>query len=99
MTMKLFTVWDAKAEAYLQPFFCPTKGQALRSFSAAVNKPDHDLHLYAEDYSLFEIGEWDDSTGIITMLEHRIPLGGAHEFLKTNSVPNRTDIKVVGGPA
>jgi len=81
MIQKIFSVYDCKAEAYLQPFFSPTKGLAMRAFIAAVNKVGHDFNTYANDYSLWEIGEWDESKGTLSTHEIKMPLGGAHEFL------------------
>lgn len=83
--LKMFTIYDSKAEAYLRPFFCPTKGIALRSISDAVNTPGDNLQKHAADYTLFEIGEYDDSTGNITMHASKINLGVCHEFLNTNN--------------
>lgn len=65
MIQKIFSIRDTKADAFMQPFFAPTKGVAMRQFGAAVNKEGHDLNLYTDDYSLFLIGEFNDSTGSI----------------------------------
>ena len=37
MLHRMFTVHDAKAEAYLPLFTFPTRGQAIRTFSDTVN--------------------------------------------------------------
>lgn len=57
--MKMFTIYDSKAAAFLQPFFAATTAVAVRSFSAAARQEGHDFHNYAEDYTLFELGEFD----------------------------------------
>lgn len=54
-----FAVHDAKAEAYLRPFFAETKGLALRSFRDAANDPTSEMCKHAEDYTLFCIGVFD----------------------------------------
>lgn len=87
MVLKMFTVYDAKAEAYLPPMFLTTKGLATRSFAAAVNDKGHDFNKYATDYSLYEIGEYDDSKGIVTMHAERMPLGSANEYLEDRRSP------------
>lgn len=63
MIQRVFAVYDSKAEAYLQPFFCPTVGMALRSWEQAAQNPQTDFHQYAGDYTLFEIGTYNDQTG------------------------------------
>lgn len=80
--VKIFTVYDVKAEAYLQPFFTPTSGTAIRSFAEAANSTDHDFNKYAEDYTLFEIGEWDENAGTIMMLPAMKPLGNALTYIQ-----------------
>lgn len=57
---KCFAVHDAKAGAFLPPFFVLTRGVAFRSFEAAVLNSDHEFARFAEDYRLYELGEWED---------------------------------------
>lgn len=61
--LKVFSVFDVKAEAYLRPFFVKTRGQAIRGFSDAVNDPQHEFHAHPDDYTLFQIGEFDEDEG------------------------------------
>jgi hypothetical protein len=80
MKLKVFTIYDAKAEAYLQPFFLSTKGQAIRSITEALANTEHQFAKYPQDFTLFELGEYDDSNG--QMLPHQAPLslGNLLEF-------------------
>lgn len=66
MILKVYTALDKAVNAYLQPFFCRSKGEAIRSFTTAVNDPDHQFHKHAADFSLYELGEWNDAAGIFT---------------------------------
>lgn len=63
--INIFAVFDKKAVSYLQPFYFPQKGQAIRSFEDAVNDPQTSFNKHPEDYSLFKLGEFDDQSGII----------------------------------
>lgn len=63
MQLKAFTVFDMKTEAYLKPFFCLTSGEAIRTFSDAVNEAGTPFNRHAADYTLFEIGAFNDSLG------------------------------------
>lgn len=74
MFQKIFSIRDAKADAFLQPFFAPTRGVAIRQFSGAVNKEGHELNSYSEDYMLFEVGEFDEHTGLIKPHEQPTPV-------------------------
>ena len=63
MLMKAFSVRDAKTEAFMQPFFCVTKGIALRSFGDEVQRSGSEFAKHPEDYSLFYVGDFDDALG------------------------------------
>ena len=80
MKVKIFAIYDSKAEAYLQPFFMPARGQAIRAFTEAVNDKSTNFYKHAEDYTLFEIGEYDDATAGVTALNAKTSLGCAIEF-------------------
>ncbi len=74
---KRFTVYDSKAEAWLDPFYALATGAAIRMFETASNQPDHDFNKYAADYTLFEIGTFDPQTGEETILPAKLNLGNA----------------------
>lgn len=76
---KVFSVYDSKAKAWMTPIFAPTKGVAMRSFAQAANTQDSDFQRWAADYTLFQIGTWDDQTGDIEKDEAKSNLGTALE--------------------
>jgi hypothetical protein len=78
MIKKVFTVYDEKSEAYLQPFFLDTLGQATRSISDLVNDSNHTFGKHTSDYSLFQLAEFDDSNGFF--VECKKSLGSLLEF-------------------
>lgn len=89
--LKIFTVYDAKAEAYLSPFFLPTTGLALRGFADVANEPNHQFNKYPSDYTLNEIGTYEESTAQITMHANKINLGTAleHKTIQQHqNIPN-----------
>ena len=65
MMHKLFTIYDQKAQAYLPPFFMHQTGMALRVFSDCVNSNDHQFGKHPADYTIFELGTFNDETAII----------------------------------
>ncbi len=69
MRMKAFTIYDTKAKAYLPPFFLGETGQAVRHFTDAVNDGQSAFNKHPEDYTLFEIGGYDDATGLVNSFE------------------------------
>lgn len=63
-TRKVFSVFDSKAKAFIQPFYSQTNGTAVRQFTAAAQDAGHDFHRFSEDYSLFCLGEFDEESGM-----------------------------------
>lgn len=62
MKLEVFSVMDAAVGAFMQPFFCRSRGEAIRSFSEACNDPKTGFHKNAADYTLFSVGSWDDGS-------------------------------------
>lgn len=67
MIIKMFSIFDAKAKAYITPFFMPTAGMAVRTFSDMINDNTCAFSKHPEDYTLFNLGSLDDSTALITL--------------------------------
>jgi len=81
MNAFVFAVYDAAAEAFLTPFFFDTKGQAIRSFSDACNTADHQFSRHGADYTLFHLGMYDSSKGMMLPLSTPDSMGGALSFV------------------
>ncbi len=67
--IKLFSIYDQKAKAFMRPFPAQAEGVAARDFATEVNNPtspDSNLHLHPEDFSLHYLGEFDELTGTVT---------------------------------
>ncbi len=82
MLMRIFTVYDCKAEAYLPPFYNQSRGSALRSFSDTVNDQNSLIAKHSADFTLFELGAWDDQDAEFTPHQTKINLGTGIEFLE-----------------
>jgi hypothetical protein len=78
----MFAVYDHKAEAYGRPFFEKTLGLATRGFQEACNSPETQLNKYPEDYTLFQLGQYDEIKGSIDVEVTPKPLYKAIEFIK-----------------
>lgn len=94
MIKKVFTVFDEKSEAYLQPFFLDTLGQAQRAMTDCVNDINHQFCRHTSDYTLFLLGTFDDSTGTFEM--DKKSLGSLLEY-KTQMEIDTETLKLVGG--
>lgn len=59
-------VRDRAVDTFGNPFFVPALGAAIRSFADEINSGSAQsaLSKHPEDYDLFELGTFDDSTGL-----------------------------------
>ena len=80
MLMKVYVVHDSKAECYLPPFHMKSKGDAMRALQALIDDPQHNFCKYAEDFTLFEVGTWDDTSAKYNLLPT------PHSIFKFNEV-------------
>lgn len=88
MLLRLYTVYDSKAELYMPPFCQKTKGEALRGFADAIQGGgDNNLAKHPEDFTLFEVGLFEDSDGTIQMHDAKISLANGIEFSATKEEP------------
>lgn len=81
MILKIYSVFDSATCAYLQPMFCLSRGQALRSLTEAFNDKSHPFGKYPQDHVIFELGEFDDSTCKFTLHSAPVSLGVGIEFV------------------
>lgn len=80
MKLKIYSVRDVKTEAFMNPWYARTLGEAIRSFEQGVNSPESTFHKYPDDFCMFEIGEWDDATAEIVTHEQPVKIGLASEY-------------------
>lgn len=69
--MKVFAVRDGALSEFMNPFFCPSAGVALRAFSDECNNDTSPFHVHPEDYELFELGEFVTESGVFLTHEPR----------------------------
>jgi len=82
MIQFIYSVHDSKALAYLPPFFMHNKNMAIRSFQDAVQDDGSSFHRHPEDYSLWELGEFDDNTGEIIYHTPHKALGTGLDYIQ-----------------
>lgn len=78
--LKVYTVFDSKTEHYGTPFFQQTTGEALRSWTDLANDSSTMICKHPEDFSLMEIGVYDDLTGAFENRNAPLNLGLASQF-------------------
>lgn len=65
MNLVMVAVRDSATEMFGRPFFVQNSRVAVRSFTDEVNRTDvqNELNKHAEDFTLFELGTFNDSNG------------------------------------
>jgi hypothetical protein len=63
--MFVYSIFDKTAKQFGLPFFQITDETALRLFGNLVNDKDSMLNKNPDDYTLFQVGEFDEQTGDI----------------------------------
>lgn len=101
MKLKVFAVYDTAVGSYMQPFFMQSKGQAIRSWLDAVNDEKTQFNHHPADFTLFELGEYDEDTGTFTNLEAKLPLGTALDLISKakNKTPEISTLPYNGSDA
>ena len=65
----------------MRPFFEQAKGLAIRAFADLVNDPSTVVGKHPQDFTLFEIGNFDQDNGEIIVQDKR-SIGNGVEFLE-----------------
>lgn len=83
--MNVYSVFDSKVGAYMNPIFLRSNGEAIRCFEASVNSKDHIFAANPEDYTLFHLGIWDEISAQFDTMLTPISLGVAIQYVKLKS--------------
>lgn len=83
MKLKMFSIFDSKVQAYMAPVFLRSTGEAERAFSASVADQSSNFCKFPEDFTLFEVGSWDDQTCVVDLLPTPHPVAKAIQFIKS----------------
>ena len=69
MQLKIYSVRDSKGEIYNTPFFAKTHAEAERMFRGVANDTKSMIAQFPEDFDLYFVGEFDDSSGNLKKLD------------------------------
>lgn len=92
MKLKAYSVYDSKVKNYTRPLYHRNAAEALRGFELECNNSESQLNKFPSDFTLFEIGEWDDETATLTKDTAHVSLGNALQFIKGQNISNITEI-------
>lgn len=88
MIFFIYSIHDSKAEAFMNPFFKPTRAMAQRDFELAINDEASMMSKTPADFSLFELGQFDADTGEIQpMLQTMVQNGNEVRHAEDSNGP------------
>lgn len=68
--MKLFTVKDIKSSSFGAPFQSVSSGSACRVVAMSMDDKNSLLSRFPSDFEVWEVGEFDETTGLLTSSLH-----------------------------
>lgn len=80
--LRIFSARDSKIKLFLPPFFNLHLGQALRMWEDAVNQEGTQVNKFPTDFCLYEIGTYDEDTGIFENHPQHVMVASALDVLK-----------------
>lgn len=81
--MKLFGVYDVKADHFSKPFFDESTANAIRGFEVVCNQDGTPFNQFPDDFRLYELGSFDRQTG--EFVGTKLDLGAARSLLRNKS--------------
>lgn len=63
--LKIFSIYDKKAELYGNPFYFHNEPVALRNFGIICNDPQYPFQKFPDDYAIYCIGLFEETNAQI----------------------------------
>lgn len=62
----VLAVLDSAVSSFNRPFFVPARGAGIRAFTDEVSRksPDNAMANHPSDFALYDLGTWDEESGI-----------------------------------
>jgi len=92
MILKAFCLLDTKVSAFATPFFMPHIGNAVRACAELGQDMTTTVGRHPADFHLYEIGTYDDQTGLMEALRQPISHGPVLAFIKQ---PNQDNFSLI----
>lgn len=77
---KIFVFKDDKSNSYGPPMVMPTKGIFIREVQDQLKQGQAVWAKHPQDFTIFEIGEYDPSTGTVHNYEAKSAIGLVDDF-------------------
>lgn len=92
MISRVFSVYDSAARSYSQPFYAAGRSVAFRMFEKLVNDGQSTVSQWPKDFSLFELGSFNDETAVFIFLDAPERVCDAMSLVRPVSVPSASSV-------
>lgn len=79
-TLKVFLFKDSKSSSYGPPFIDENRGKVIRQIQEDLQRGQAVWAKHPQDFTLFEIGDFDPRTGNVIMHESKVAIGLVQDF-------------------
>ena len=86
MKMFMYAIFDRASGIYDRPFPSRSDAEASRAFSDIAVAADHPIGQHPDDYTLFEVGIWDDNAGELVGTSPRKVINGVEAVSSSQRV-------------
>lgn len=78
---QVYSVRDAKTQAFSPPFIASNNGEALRQFDMLCKNPETMVHKFPADFALFHIGSFQEQLGLLVPAQQVQQIGSGLEYV------------------
>ena len=89
MQVNIYSIYDSKAKAYLQPWFAANNLVAFRNCERSAKQPGSPFAEFPGDFTVFKLAEFNDDTGEVMPLKAHENLGTFVQFLPVVSASDK----------
>ncbi len=86
MNVLIFSIFDAAANRFMDPFCAPTVEFAIRGFKEACQTAGHQFFKFPEDYAIYQVGDFNAELGVLTPII-AVKIAMATSYIHTLSEP------------
>lgn len=86
MILQVFSVFDEKAQTFGRPMLMVHKGEAIRAFSDVLKDEKTLIAKHPEDYKLYNLGTFDDISGMLIALDIPEFMNNATDFIAAETL-------------
>lgn len=87
MILKAYSLFDNKALQYHPPFYASTDAAAIRAVRDLVDDPNTSVGRHPKDYTLYNVGQYDDSNGLFMAQQPLMHVVDAVALVRLDSPP------------